>query len=811
MARPDQSLGVRMRDPVWFFTHVLGVSYLTPDQVRIAESFRDNKRTAVPSGHGVGKTFLSAALVLWFLVTNYRSRVITTAPTWFQVENLLWREIAGLWSAAKYPLGGTCNKTSLEFDEKWVAIGISTTEATRFQGTHAPRVAVLFDEATGVPPFIWDAAESLAVGPGDRLFAVGNPTDPSSRFKAVCDSGNWHVIELSSEAHPNVVEGRSLIPGAVTREWCEERLKDYGGRETPLYRSRVLGKWPEQGDDTLISLAWVDAAVTRWVEPTGYPRATGTDVARFGCFDDQTEILTDRGWLLFAQLDGSERVLSLLDGDVAGWAPITQVHRYPFVGEMNLYDGEKLNFCVTDNHKLVAASAGHCKATHEGPVGWALARWDQLPGEFLVRRESTWRGTRPGPFVFTSACRMPYGGERLHVTTVSPEDWFRFLGWFVSEGNVYVEKRVNGRYRVMLTQYPGQKRDRMEALLSTIGFRWRKAGEQQIEFTNRAIGAHLMAECGVGAAAKRVPAYVKEAPPELIECFLETFCLGDGSYRRGRRQSYFTSSRQLANDIQEMLVKIGRAGKLVVVAEAGSVSTINGRTIIRTADVYTVTEVARPRPGYVVKAKAARVKYSGEVFCVSTPKKTIMVRRNGCAMWSGNSDETVAILIYEGGTVGCPIVRQGQDTMGTAGMIRSFGCVANAVDDTGLGGGVTDRLAELGHPITPENFGESARDDSRFFNRRSELWWNIREALQAGTMALPEDRRLMADLTNVKYSLDSSGRIKLEPKPDIKKRLGRSPDRGDALAIAWSAYSEGRALDTLTLPSGLRSGIGATF
>lgn len=457
MARPDKGLGVLMQDPVWFFTHVLGVSYLTPDQVRIAESFRDNKRTAVPSGHGVGKTFLSATLVLWFLVTNYKSRVITTAPTWFQVENLLWREIAGLWSAAKYPLGGTCNKTSLEFDEKWVAIGISTTEATRFQGTHAPRVAVLFDEATGVPPYIWDAAESLAVGPDDRLFAVGNPTDPSSRFKAVCDSGNWHVIELSSEAHPNVVEGKSLIPGAVTREWCEERLKDYGGRETPLYRSRVLGKWPEQGDDTLISLAWVDAAVARWIEPTGYPRATGTDVARFG------------------------------------------------------------------------------------------------------------------------------------------------------------------------------------------------------------------------------------------------------------------------------------------------------------------------------------------------------------------SDETVAILIYEGGTVGCPIVRQGQDTMATAGMIRSFGCTNNAVDDTGLGGGVTDRLAELGHPITPENFGESARDAARFVNRRSELWWNLREALQAGTMALPEDRRLMADLTNVKYSLDSSGRIKLEPKPDIKKRLGRSPDRGDALAIAWSAYSEGRALDTLTLPSGLRSGIGATF
>jgi hypothetical protein len=106
---------------------------------------------------------------------------------------------------------------------------------------------VVFDEATGVAPGIWQAAEGLAVGPDDRFFAVGNPTDPTSEFKRKDDSGLWPVIRLSCEQHPNVTEGRVIVPGAVTREWCEERLQEYGGRDTALYRARVLGLWPEEG------------------------------------------------------------------------------------------------------------------------------------------------------------------------------------------------------------------------------------------------------------------------------------------------------------------------------------------------------------------------------------------------------------------------------------------------------------------------------------------------------------------------------------------------------------------------------------
>jgi phage terminase large subunit len=80
-------------------------------------------------------------------------------------------------------------------------------------------------------------------------------------------------------------------------------------------------------------------------------------------------------------------------------------------------------------------------------------------------------------------------------------------------------------------------------------------------------------------------------------------------------------------------------------------------------------------------------------------------------------------------------------------------------------------------------------------NRRAEMWWTLREHLRADELAIdPKDVRLAADLTNVKFGYDSRGRIKLESKDDIKKRLGRSPDRGDALALAvWVWRDRGPA------------------
>ena len=79
-------------NPVMFAKDVLNVE-LDPLQQEILMALPDNDRLAVRSGNGPGKTFLSSIAALWFFCCFYLSAVITTAPTWPQVELLLWKEI----------------------------------------------------------------------------------------------------------------------------------------------------------------------------------------------------------------------------------------------------------------------------------------------------------------------------------------------------------------------------------------------------------------------------------------------------------------------------------------------------------------------------------------------------------------------------------------------------------------------------------------------------------------------------------------------------------------------------------------------
>ena len=156
------------------------------------------------------------------------------------------------------------------------------------------------------------------------------------------------------------------------------------------------------------------------------------------------------------------------------------------------------------------------------------------------------------------------------------------------------------------------------------------------------------------------------------------------------------------------------------------------------------------------------------------------------------SDHTV-FMFGEGCYFGARRDRQGQDLMATCGdAIALAGELGVAdeqirVDDTGLGGGVTDRLREQGKYVTAVNFGDapSPSGKEKFANVRAEMFWALRERFREGNIAIdPMDRILAADLSVLRTKMTSTGKIQLDDKALLKKRTGRSPDRADALALA---------------------------
>ena len=133
---------------------------------------------------------------------------------------------------------------------------------------------------------------------------------------------------------------------------------------------------------------------------------------------------------------------------------------------------------------------------------------------------------------------------------------------------------------------------------------------------------------------------------------------------------------------------------------------------------------------------------------------------------------------------------RGLDTMETAGRVAEA-IVARRpaavfIDGIGVGGGVVDRLRQLGFHIADVNAANRAYNDRQYANRRVEMWGHLRDWLKAGGCLPADDQALADDLIGPEYSFDAGNRILLEKKQDMRLRGLASPDAADALALTFA-------------------------
>lgn len=151
-------------------------------------------------------------------------------------------------------------------------------------------------------------------------------------------------------------------------------------------------------------------------------------------------------------------------------------------------------------------------------------------------------------------------------------------------------------------------------------------------------------------------------------------------------------------------------------------------------------------------------------------------------------DDSSVVVWKRGKIVYEPKIYKKMDNMTLAGNISRIAddILPRAIlIDAGRGEGVIDRLRQLGYPVIEVNFGESPFNVTKHFNRRAEMWDELREFIKQGGQ-LPKDVNLKLELTSVQYSYTPKNQLKLESKQDVKDRLGRSPDIADACALLFA-------------------------
>ena len=266
--------------PVLFVEKILQAE---PDawQAEALNALATKPRIAIRSGHGVGKTTLESWATLWFLFTRPNSKIICTAPTFHQLNNVLWSELSK-WLKRSQLLAELFEwqKTALRFKaapERWCALAKASSKPENMAGFHAEHILFILDEASGIDDEIFEAVEGALTTSDAKLLICGNPTRNGGFFKRAFfeDRELYHTQKVSC-----------IESGRVSNEYCKRLIRQYG-EDSDVVRVRVLGEFPKTEADGLIALELIEAAQNREFVH-GDELFIGVDVARFG--NDETVI-----------------------------------------------------------------------------------------------------------------------------------------------------------------------------------------------------------------------------------------------------------------------------------------------------------------------------------------------------------------------------------------------------------------------------------------------------------------------------------------------------------------------------------------
>lgn len=231
----------------------------------------DPLRMAVASGHGIGKSALIAWLVDWIMSTRPNARGVVTANTAPQLESKTWAQVAmwtkrcitGHWFDVNTGRGSMSMKHK-QFPDSWRCDAQTSREenSESFAGLHAVNSTpfYLYDEASAIPPKIWEVSEGGLTDGEPMWFAFGNPTQNTGNFKDCFTTMRHRWITWQ-------IDSRSVQ--ITNKKFLQELIDDYG-LDSDLVKVRVRGMFPSMSVKQFISTTDVDAAINRHLRVDQY-------------------------------------------------------------------------------------------------------------------------------------------------------------------------------------------------------------------------------------------------------------------------------------------------------------------------------------------------------------------------------------------------------------------------------------------------------------------------------------------------------------------------------------------------------------
>jgi thymidylate synthase ThyX len=381
------------------------------------------------------------------------------------------------------------------------------------------------------------------------------------------------------------------------------------------------------------------------------------NVSRVFCYDDETEVLTTEGWKPWPKVDGTE-VFGTLNpvSHELEYQKATEVFHADYAGPMYRVRSQQVDLLVTLNHRMWIRRHDTQRARRGDQVFAVETAEDILHKRVHYQKYAKWTGCSPDRVTIPPTHRTYQRADRAKpATRLYPgvsfpiEPFARFLGYYLAEGC------VNGHV-ISLAQNRGSVLEKMADTIRAMGL------PAYLPVTG---GGNVRTQClplrdflaGLGHShEKRVPTMVGEWAPPTIRIFLEAMIEGDGTtHRTFNHRVIYTSSREMADDLQVLAIKAGWSANVRIDDRTGLECTMaSGQCFRHLRPCYVVSLLTRRLTPLVNHGRAVASRYwneegyndgfehyDGRIHCVKVPNGLLFVRRNGKPVVSGNTHELV--------------------------------------------------------------------------------------------------------------------------------------------------------------------------
>jgi DNA-directed RNA polymerase beta subunit len=382
---------------------------------------------------------------------------------------------------------------------------------------------------------------------------------------------------------------------------------------------------------------------------------------KLACFSPDHDILTDKGWIPVAELTMNHRVASLIDETTLEYVYPTEVMSYDYKGIMYNVESNHVSLCVTPNHRMW---------TGDRNKKYKINRADEIYGKtrkYLKNCENfipleyngiLSKGLEVINKVDNTFDIYEYNSdksEKIKQFSIPLNSWLLMFGIWLAEGSVYYHEE-NIVYYISFATNKERVRNALDQVEKEckgqfyFGSKNPDHPERSMENTNYRINNKKMAKYFKSmkqglSTSKYLPEWVWSLNQEQCRILFDGMMLGDG-HTVDTTERYDTSSKQLADDVQRLVLHMGYSANIALKYKAGHQSIIkkegrNNEVITSNFDAWRLGIVKSQNNPVVNKngndQQDSWVDYDDKVYCCTVPSGIIYVRRNGKSVWSGQS------------------------------------------------------------------------------------------------------------------------------------------------------------------------------